>query len=63
MSTGRRKISKEIYDRAKNGVIAEEDMIKVFDSRELCGYGIYSTQCYKDGDEYYVRFRIGDSCD
>lgn len=63
MSVGKRRISREIFERAKNGVLADEDMGKVFDPRELCGYGIYSTQCYKEGDEYYVRFRIGDSCD
>lgn len=64
--TGERTITKEIYERSldKGGILASQDMSDVFDLRELCGYGVYSTRTFiNDKGEYKVRYRMGDSCD
>lgn len=61
-----RKISKEVYDRSKKlygGYVGGEDMLKVFDVSERCGYGVYSPRVIERGGEYFVRYMIGDSCD
>lgn len=65
MIFGTRKISKEIYDRAKerNGYITRDDMKEVFSVPEIYGYEIYSTQVYEDGVEYFCKYNMGESCD
>lgn len=65
MRRGKRKINKEIYDRAMehNGYITEEDKEKVFCISEIYGYGVYGAQAKEENGEYYVYFSMGDSCD
>lgn len=60
-----RKITKDIYERAiKNrNYIQGEDMNKVFNEAELCGYGIYGTQVFEKDNEYYVSYYMGSTCD
>ena len=61
----KRKITKDIYDRAKanGGGIASDDILEVFTSSELYGYGVYSTRVHEENGEYYVSFSMGSSCD
>lgn len=61
----KRKISKEIYDRAKQNrdYITKEDMSEVFDICEMCGYGVYSPLVFEQDGEYYVGYYLGSSCD
>lgn len=59
----KRKITKEMYDRANNGYLAREDFLKVFDESERWGYGVYGDQVAEENGEYYVYFSLGDSCD
>ena len=65
MTRGKRKISKEIYERAMehNGYIANEDEEKVFLPSEIWGYGVYGAQAKEENGEYYVYFSMGDSCE
>lgn len=60
-----RKISKEIYDRAvaNRGYIVSEDMNKVFDICQLCGYGVYLPLVFERDGEYFVSYEMGSSCD
>lgn len=60
-----RKITKEQYDRARqaSGYLTESDKEQVFSQSELLGYGVYSPIVFESGGEYYVSYRIGDSCD
>lgn len=65
MEKYKRKISKEIYDRAMlhKGYLASEDMSKVFNASELMGYGVYVPMVFERDGEYYVSFEMGSSCD
>lgn len=65
MTEHRRKISKEIYDRAKErkGCLTREDYGKVFDDTELMGYGVYGARAYEENGEFFVWFQMGSSCD
>ena len=65
MTRGRRKISKEIYDRSKNynGFITTDDERQIFTISELCGYGVYGARAVEEDGEYYVAFSLGSSCD
>jgi len=56
-------ITKEIYDNAKNGYIASQDMDKVFSISQLCGYGVYSARVHEKDGEYYCTYFVGNSCD
>ena len=59
-----RKITKEIYDRrTPSNYITDEDMCKVFDRSEMCGYGVYSPRVFEKNGEYFVEYELGDSCD
>lgn len=58
-----REISKEIYDKAKNGVLPKEDYDKVFTISELCGYGVYLPRVFTKDGKYYISFELGSSCD
>lgn len=59
------EISKEVYNNALDhgGMIADEDMGKVFSLVEICGYGVYSTVVYEEQGKYYCSARMGESCD
>lgn len=61
----KREITKEIYERAKENrnYIASEDMEKIFNISELCGYGVYGDQVYEENGKYFVKFRLGSTCD
>ncbi len=65
MITLRKRISKEVYDRATQhgGVICQEDRQTVFTDAELYGYGIYSTRAIEVDGEYYCEYQRGESCD
>ena len=60
-----RTISREIYDRAmaNNGHLASEDFCKVYSVAELCGYGVYGPQVFKEDGVFYCRCDMGTSCD
>ena len=64
MYSGERKITKDIYDNAKNnrGYLTSEDTKKVFDIAEICGYGIYGTQVFERDGEYFVSYYRGSTC-
>lgn len=59
------RITKEQYDRAQqhHGYIAKEDEEDIFTTAELLGYGVYGSHAVQEGDEYFVEYYIGDSCD
>lgn len=62
----KRKISKEVYDRAmenKSHYIAAEDKDKIFSEAELCGYGVYGAIAVERNGEYYCLYDMGSSCD
>lgn len=59
----KRKITKEMYDRAVNGSLSRDDYLKVFDESDRMGYGIYGDKVHEENGEYYVSFEMGDSCD
>ena len=63
MIQGTIKISKEVFDNAKDGYIANEDMSKVFDICTLMGYGVYGAKVYKENGEYFCRYYRGETCD
>lgn len=65
MTVYTRKITKEQYDRAinNNGVLTEEDEDIVFTVSEICGYGVCVIGVVDNHGQYYVTFRLGDSCD
>ncbi len=65
MTSGIRKITKEIYERSQKcgGYIAAEDQNKVFSFSELCGYGVYGALTFEKDGEYFVKYQMGDSCD
>lgn len=65
MTTHERKISPEIYERAKanSNYITEDDMKTVFDDSERLGYGVYSPCVYECNGEHYVLYHLGSSCD
>lgn len=65
MTACERKITKEQYERAvANGrYLTDDDMQRVFSRAELFGYGIYTPIVHERDGDYYVRYRIGDSCD
>ena len=65
MVSGKREISKEIYDRAmeNRGYITSGDMDTVFSEAELCGYGIYGAKAAEEDGKYYCHFSMGSSCD
>ena len=60
-----RKITKEQYERGtKNyGYLTKDDADLVFTDAERLGYGVYGARVETDGDDYYVSFWLGDSCD
>lgn len=60
MREGRRKITKEQYDRYKETGIKYDE---VFDMSLLCGYGVYGARLCEENGEYLVKFDMGDSCD
>ena len=59
------EISKDIYDRAinNNKYIVREDMGKLFNIAELCGYGIYGARAYEKDGKYWCAYSRGSSCD
>lgn len=61
----KREITKDIYERALTNrkYIISEDMNKVFNEAELCGYGIYRTQVFEEDGKYFVHYYMGASCD
>jgi hypothetical protein len=66
MVSCKRKITKDVYDRAmqnKSHYIASEDYEKVFDVSEICGYGVYGAIAKEIDGEYYCLFDMGSSCD
>ena len=65
MYTLNREITKDIYERALTNrkYIVGEDMKKVFDEAEMCGYGIYGTQVFEKDGKYFVHYYRGSSCD
>lgn len=63
MTTRKREITKEMYDRAKNGILADEDKWEVFSQAELCGYGVYGTYVIEEDGKYYTRYWLGSTCD
>ena len=65
MFAGKREISKDIYEKALNNrnYICSEDMNKVFNMAEICGYGIYGAQVYEEDGKYYVSYYRGSTCD
>ena len=65
LKTKFKEITAEQYERAlqHNRYIAIEDRSDVFTEAELCGYGVYNTMVYKDGDKYMVEYETGSSCD
>ena len=65
MTKHRRKISKDVYERAlKNGgYIAEVDEEDVFTVSEIWGYGVYVPKVCEEAGEYYVDYKLGGSCD
>lgn len=65
MTEHRRKIEKDVYDRAMNNgrSLTREDYGKVFDAAELMGYGVYGERVYEENGEYFVWFQMGSSCD
>lgn len=65
MTECERQITKEQYDRAmlNHRFITDSDMQSIFNVNELYGYGVYRTRVYSKGDEYYVVFSLGSSCD
>lgn len=56
-------ITKKIYDNAKNGYVASQDMDKVFSISQLCGYGVYLPRVHEKNGEYYCTYQLGNSCD
>lgn len=60
-----KEISKEVYDNAQknNGYITDDDKKSIFSVCELCGYGIYGAQAYKQKGKYYCTYYRGSSCD
>lgn len=60
-----RKITKEQYERGVNnaGYLTKQDEYVVFTDAERLGYGVYSDTVEKRGDEYYVSFWLGNTCD
>ena len=65
MTVYTRKITKEQYDRAvnNNGMLTEEDEETIFTTSEICGYGVSVIGVVNNHGQYYVTFRLGDSCD
>ena len=65
MTRYRRKITKELYDRAmlNKGILTEEDQKSVFSASEMFGYCVYVSNVVVDHGEYYVTFTLGSSCD
>lgn len=66
MITLRKRISKEVYDRATQdygGVICQEDRQTVFTDAELYGYGVYGARVIEVGGEYSCEYQRGESCD
>ena len=65
MTVYTRKITKEQYDRAmnNNGMLTEEDEETIFTTSEICGYGVSMIGVVDNHGQYYVTFRLGDSCD
>lgn len=60
-----RKITKEQYERGVNnaGYLTKQDEMTVFSDAERLGYGVYGGTVGKRGDEYYVSFYLGSTCD
>ena len=60
-----RKITKEQYERGmkNHGYLTKDDEDLVFTDAERLGYGVYGASVEVDGDNYYVSFWLGDSCD
>ena len=46
-----------------NGMLTEEDEETVFTTSEICGYGVSIIGVVDNHGQYYVTFRLGDSCD
>jgi hypothetical protein len=65
MQTVTRKISQAIYERAlqHSGHIADEDINDVFLIQEQIGYGVYGDYVHETDGEYFVTFKMGDTCD
>lgn len=60
-----RKISKDVYDAAKNnnGVFANDMLCKVFSPEILYGCGLYNYYVFAENGDFFLSYTIGDSCD
>ena len=60
-----REITKEQYERAmqQNGYITTADEKDIFTEAELCGWGVYSAKATMQDGKYYVKYRLGSTCD
>ena len=60
-----RKITKEQYEGGVNnaGYLTKQDEMTVFSEAERLGYGVYGGSVEKKGEEYYVNFFLGSTCD
>ena len=65
LTTCRKKIDREIYERAqaRNGVVCREDQVRLFSSAELYGYGVFGAHAIEVDGEYFCEYETGDSCD
>ena len=59
------EISKDVYDRAmrNRGYITETDKSNLFDTWQLCGYGVYSAMAYEKDKKYWCSYYMGSTCD
>jgi hypothetical protein len=65
MTSHKKEISKEIYDRAmqNNKYITEADKNEIFTISQLCGYGVYGAIAVEEDGKYYCKYSMGSSCD
>ena len=59
------EISSEVYNRAINnrGYITSEDKNNLFDTWQLCGYGVYGARAYEENGKYWCAYSMGSTCD
>ena len=65
MTLHKKQISKDVYERAmrNKGYITDKDEKEIFTASELYGYGVYLPMVCEENGDYYVRFKLGHSCD
>lgn len=60
MTMYQRKLSEEDLKKIEEN---NGDLYCLFTESQIMGYGVYGAQLLKIGDDKYLRYSMGDSCD